>query len=112
MLYVEVKGYPSTTYARGPRAGRRKPTPPATQAREWFAAAFFKAASLRMEHPSASVMIALPDKKTYRTQLERLVLAFRLLRIGVFSVTERGRVARYRPGSIAKSVTKCDDMLK
>ncbi len=37
---VEVKGWPSTTYAHGPLAGQPKPTPaPGTQARVWLAEA-------------------------------------------------------------------------
>ena len=35
----------------------------------WFAAASFNAASLRMEHPTADVLVALLDKTTYRALL-------------------------------------------
>ncbi len=38
-LLVEVKGYPSDTYLRGPKEGRRKPTGAALQARHYFAGA-------------------------------------------------------------------------
>ena len=36
-LLVEVKGWPSTTYAKGERAGQPKPTQPTLQATHWFA---------------------------------------------------------------------------
>ena len=55
-LAVEVKGYPSLSYADPRRAGEVKPTQPATQARHWYAG-FRSAGQLTfdMRHPSCSI---------------------------------------------------------
>jgi hypothetical protein len=89
-LCIEVKGYPSTTYARGTKAGEPKPTAQATQARHWFAGAVMSAMILLAEHPRAAVAIALPDFKTYRTLLVRIRPSLEVLGIGVLLVSEGG----------------------
>jgi hypothetical protein len=38
-LAVEVKGFPSARYARGPKAGQPQPKPRTLQARHWFSEA-------------------------------------------------------------------------
>jgi hypothetical protein len=66
VLIVEVKGYPSKTYERGPKEGQPKRTNPATQARHWFAEALLtallrQAADGQQHH----VAIALPEFAVY-----------------------------------------------
>ena len=36
-LLIEVKGFPGTTYAHGPKRGQPKPTQPTLQAKHWCA---------------------------------------------------------------------------
>ena len=65
-LLVEVKGYPSDTYSRGPKAGERKPTGAALQARHYFAGALLSGSITRSEHPDARIVLAFPEVGTYR----------------------------------------------
>lgn len=85
-LLVEVKGWPSTTYARGDRAGQPKPTLPTVQAGVWFASALHSALKLREKHPDASVSLGFPDTPRYRTLLGEIAGALRALHIGVLLV--------------------------
>lgn len=66
LIGIEVKGYPSKFYAEPARAGRPKPTQPATQARVWYAGAVLAAMRVRGRNPSMRAVIALPDFPTYR----------------------------------------------
>ena len=91
-LHVEVKGYPTGTYARGDKAGAPKPTHPATQARVWFSGALLKAAMLRNDHPDDSVAIGLPDFPTYRTLADRVSATLRNSDIGMIWVEGTGDV--------------------
>jgi len=59
-LAVEVKGFPATTYARGPKAGQTKPTPPTLQARHWLAEALLTTLLTRTRHADHEIAIALP----------------------------------------------------
>lgn len=63
---VEVKGFPSRTYADPARAGETKPTAPSTQAGHWFAQAILAAMRLRGREPGWRSIIALPDVPRYR----------------------------------------------
>ncbi len=63
---VEVKGFPSRTYADPSRAGETKPTAPSTQAGHWFAQAILAAMRLRSKEPTWRSVIALPDFPRYR----------------------------------------------
>lgn len=65
-LLVEVKGYPSATYLRGPKEGTRKSTGAPLQARHYFAGALLSGMLMRADQPSARVALALPDVETYR----------------------------------------------
>lgn len=49
-VLVEVKGYPSIVYARGPKAGQSKPTHPALQARQYFSHALLSGLIMRTEN--------------------------------------------------------------
>lgn len=89
-LLIEVKGYPWDRYARGPRAGRAKPTPPTTQARHWFAQALMQVVMRKQEYPDASIAMALPDFPTYRSLIRRCRRAIDALGIRIFLVTGQG----------------------
>src|SRR5262245_933337 len=59
-LAVEVKGYPSTSYADPRRAAEKKKTNPTVQAAHWLAQAIFKAMRMRSALPDAEIAIGLP----------------------------------------------------
>lgn len=63
---IEVKGYPSKTYARGARKGQPKRTAPSTQAAHWFSHAILAAMKLRVAQPSWQSVMAFPDFPRYR----------------------------------------------
>ena len=96
-LHVEVKGYPSSTYARGDRKGQLKPTHPATQARQWFAGAFMKSAMLRGGHPDDAVAIGLPDFETYSSLFRRVSDTLEAASIEVIWVDQSGDVSFEKP---------------
>jgi hypothetical protein len=90
-LLVEAKGWPSTTYARGERAGQPKPTQPALQATHWFAEGL---ATLirRGGEPGTRLALALPDMPRYRTLLGEVGWALERLDIRVYLVIAEGVV--------------------
>ncbi|WP_306750318.1 hypothetical protein [Saccharothrix yanglingensis] len=92
LLHVEVKGYPSTSYADLRRAHETKPTHPATQARQWFAGAVVKVLQLRREHGEDRVAVALPDVRTYRALLRSIDTTLVAMRLSVFLVDDGGSV--------------------
>jgi Holliday junction resolvase-like predicted endonuclease len=90
-LLVEVKGWPSTTYARGERAGQPKPTQPSTQAGHWFAEALLTLVK-RGAEPGTRLAMGLPDKLRYRTLLNEAGWALERLEITAYLVTAEGAV--------------------
>jgi Holliday junction resolvase-like predicted endonuclease len=98
-LVVEVKGYPSATYARGEKAGQAKPTRPATQARQWYSHALLAAMLLRHEHPGANVALCFPEFATYRSLIDRTADSLSELGLGLYLVGIDGGVdVRLEPG--------------
>ncbi len=97
-LHVEVKGYPSSTYARGDRKGQPKPTYPATQARHWFAGALMKAAMLRGDHPDDHVAMGLPAFETYSSLVGRVADTLAASSIDVIWVDQTGEITFESPG--------------
>jgi len=93
-LMVEVKGWPSTTYARGELAGQPKPTQPTLQATHWFAEAL-SVLVRRGGEPGAGLALALPDMPRYRTLLGEAGWALKRLDITVFLVTADGAVENW-----------------
>lgn len=91
-LNVEVKGWPSTTYRRGPKAGEPKPTRPSTQARHWFAGALLTATVLRDARSADRIAMAFPDFARYRDLLRRTANSLSALRIEALLVDETGVV--------------------
>lgn len=63
---VEVKGFPSRSYADPARSSEIKPTAPSTQAGHWYSQAVLAAMRLRGKQPSWRSAIALPDFPRYR----------------------------------------------
>ncbi|WP_343966471.1 hypothetical protein [Kribbella koreensis] len=97
-LQVEVKGYPGTTYARGPKAGQPKPTPPTLQASHWLANALLKAMRMRGADDGARVVIALPDYPRYRSILTEIDRILAGAGIEAWLLDERGEpVSQYGP---------------
>lgn len=96
-LLVEVKGYPSRRYVRGPKAGEAKPTPPGLQARHWFAEALLSALLRQDEMPRAQLALGFPDKSRYRDLLEKTQSALRALGVRIFLVSEDGIVREGLP---------------
>jgi len=91
-LAVEVKGFPSTTYSRGPMKGQAKPTQPTLQAKHWFADALLAAIRTQSKHPAYTVAIAFPDMPRYRRLIESTRHALTRIRLGVFLVQDSGAV--------------------
>ena len=91
-LVVEVKGYPSTVYARGEKKGEPKPTKPGVQARHWYSHVLLDAVLRQSEYPAAKVMIALPDFPVFTKLIGRTQPAITKLGIGVYLVREKGTV--------------------
>jgi len=95
-LLVEVKGWPSTTYARGDRAGQPKPTQPTLQATHWFAEGLTTLIR-RGADLSAGLALALPDMPRYRTLLAEVGWAIRRLEITVYLAEADGAVHTWEP---------------
>lgn len=91
-LAVEVKGYPSTTYARGVQQGMPKRTNPTNQAPKWFSQALVKAITSTDGQTGPEVAIAFPDHPRFRGLLAKSEWALRRLTIGVYLVREDGAV--------------------
>jgi hypothetical protein len=90
-MLVEVKGWPSTTYARGERAGQPKPTPPSMQATHWFAELLTSLIRRGAEGGSRLAM-GLPDMSRYRNLLGEAAWALERLGITVYLVAADGAV--------------------
>jgi hypothetical protein len=90
-LLVEVKGFPSTTYVSGPKAGRPKPTQPTLQARHWFSHAVMTAMQMRDRNPLAEVAIGLPEHDRYEGLVASTEDSLSTLGIGVAFVSPTGR---------------------
>jgi hypothetical protein len=91
-LLVEVKGYPSTVYARGTRAGQPKPTHPSVQAKHWLAEAVLQAMRLRHRRPEAAVAIALPAHPRYAALLAEVRTSLAAIGVAVLEVAADGAV--------------------
>jgi len=90
-LLVEVKGWPSSTYARGERAGQPKPTQPTLQATHWFSEALTSLIR-RGAEPGSRLAMGLPDMPRYRMLLGEAGWALDRLDITVYLVAADGAV--------------------
>ncbi|MBA3778833.1 MAG: hypothetical protein H0X16_05980 [Chloroflexi bacterium] len=91
-LAVEVKGYPSKTYVRGPKAGKRKRAHPSLLAVNYLSGAIFTVLAMQAARRSSSIAIGLPDVPRYRDLLVERRPAFAAIGIGVLLVAEDGMV--------------------
>ncbi len=91
-LAVEVKGFPSTRYARGKKAGLPKPTAPALQARHWFAGALLTAIVTRSKFEKVELALAFPDVARFRNLIEQARWALEQTGIGIYLIQEGGGV--------------------
>lgn len=89
---IEVKGFPSKTYAKGPKMGELKPTSPTTQARHWFAHALLAAMKLRDAEPSWLSVMAFPDFPTYRRLYTQTSTSLSACGIEVWTISEDGGI--------------------
>jgi len=95
-LHVEVKGFPSTTYADPRRANEVKRTQPTLQVKHWFADALLKVLRLRELHPEDQVAMAFPEMPRYRSLLKEVATTLRTMRIDVFLVDEDGEATEWK----------------
>lgn len=91
-LAVEVKGFPSRSYADPRKADQIKPTNPLTQARHWYASAMLQAMFARQKHPTYEIAVAFPDVPTYRSLYERTRVSLTDLRVTCYFVATDGEV--------------------
>lgn len=91
-LLVEVKGYPSSTYATGDRAGQPRKWHPASQARTYFGDALLAVLVMRDASPDADVMLALPDVPGYRGLFDKVRASLDAVRVQVVFVSQAGDV--------------------
>lgn len=89
-LLMEVKGYPGTTYSRGPKAGQPKPTQPTLQASHYFDGGLRKCLQMRETEPEARVVLALPSVPRYRAIAWSVAASLAATRVEVWFVAEDG----------------------
>jgi hypothetical protein len=94
-LLVEVKGWPSSTYAHGEHAGQPKPTQPGLQATHLFAEGLTTLIR-RGAAPGSRLALALPDMPRYRTLVAQAAWALDRLDITVYLVTAGGAVEMWK----------------
>ena len=92
-IAVEVKGYPSVYYARGPKEGQRKKTPPSLQARVWFADLLLSTMLLVDEAKHDHVVMCIPKVKTYESLITRTKQSLERLGVAVVLVSDQGEVS-------------------
>lgn len=95
VLHIEVKGWPSTTYADARRAGEVKRTQPAVQASHWFAGAVLSAVRLRGRYPGDRVLIVFPAFPRYRNLSDETAGPLREIGIEIWFVQEQGGVSAH-----------------
>lgn len=88
ILVVEVKGYPSQTYADPRRAGETKRTNPTLQAKHWLAEAILRSMRTLGTEPDVHVAIALPEFPRYRDLAREIAGSLARLGIELMWVTE------------------------
>jgi hypothetical protein len=90
---IEVKGYPTTMYARGARQGTaRSGGSLGAQARTYFSNAILSGCLMRSENAEASVVLAFAEVETYCNLAERVGKVLRAAGIDIWLVSEDGSV--------------------
>jgi MarR family protein len=95
VLHIEVKGWPSTTYADPRRADEIKRTQPTNQASHWFAGAVLSALRLRGKNPDDRVLMVFPDFPRYRNLADETAATLRTVDVEIWFVKESGAVSAY-----------------
>lgn len=91
---IEVKGFPSRSYADPARANEVKRTSPSTQAGHWYSQAVLAAMRLRGKEPTWRSVIALPDFPRYRDLHTETAGSLAAAQIEVWWVDQAGVVNR------------------
>lgn len=94
-LVLEVKGYPSDKYVRGPNKGKKKPTNPKLQAKHWLSEALLSLLIAKGEDPSCRIAIGLPKCERYDELVGKLDYFLSKLQVGVVLV-KQGHVVEAR----------------
>lgn len=90
-IIMEVKGYPSDKYVRGPDKGKMKRTDPKLQAKHWFGEALLSLLIAKSKNPNCKIAIGLPKFKVYEGLLEDISFVMEKLEIGYVLVDEKGK---------------------
>ena len=88
---IEVKGYPSDKYVRGPDKGNKKRTNPNSQAKHWFGEALLSLLIARSKNPNFKIAIGLPKFRVYEGLLEKVNFVIEKMEIGYILVDEEGK---------------------
>jgi hypothetical protein len=92
-LLIEVKGYPTSTYARGDRQGSTRTLGSlGAQARTYFSNALLSGCIMRAKNADARVVLAFPAKETFTTLARRTGPVLLKAGIEVWLVEEDGTV--------------------
>ena len=89
---IEVKGFPSRSYADPSRAHETKRARPSTQAGHWYAVAVLSAMRQRNREPEWRSVIALPDFPRYRSLYAETTASLDAIGIEVWWVSDDGSV--------------------
>lgn len=95
VMHIEVKGWPSATYADPRRAGEVKRTQSTVQATHWFAEAVLSALRLRGRNPADRVLTVLPDFRRYRNLADETAGTLGAVGIEIWFVNESGEVSSH-----------------
>lgn len=99
-VLIEVKGFPTSTYARGPRQGAvRAAGSLGAQARTYFSSAMLSGCLMRADNPSARIVLAFPDKETFRALALRVAPVLESAGMELWLVSENGSVRELTAGS-------------
>jgi len=93
-LIIEVKGYPSDKYVRGPDKGKKKRTPTNLQAKHWFGEALLSLLIAKSNNPSCKIAIGLPKFRVYEELLEKVNFVIEKIEIGFLLVDKEKNVLR------------------
>jgi hypothetical protein len=95
-LLVEVKGYPSAQFGRGPKAGQSKIYGAAGQARTYYGSAPLAGLLVREDNQTSPVPLAFPALRTHESLARRTTGVLARTDVEVWLVDEGGKA-----GSIA-----------
>lgn len=112
-LAIEAKGFPAAFYPEGhAKAGQRKPWR-STQARSYMGDLLLTTLLVIDRYPDHQVAIAVPDRLTFYSLVERLKPQLQRLGIGAYIIHENGQVTeafpprnRSRPSSRAGATVR------